>query len=43
MVNLALLEGWPLVRGIVDIIIHSLFSENCGLIRGVAYGEGGHI
>ena len=29
--NLALLEGWPLVRGIVDTIIHGMFSESIAL------------
>ena len=27
MENLALLEGWPLVRGILNTIIQTLFSE----------------
>ena len=29
------------MRGKLDTIIHDLFS--CGLIKGVASGEGGHI
>ena len=31
---MALLEGWPLSRGISDAIIHSLFSEIVALYKG---------
>ena len=43
---MALIEGWPLMRGILDTIIQSLLPDIMALyiyIRGVASGEGGHI
>ena len=44
MGNLALLEGWPIVRGIYNKSIHSLSSEMVALYqRWVASGEGVHI
>ena len=51
MENLALIEGWPLVGGISDTIIHSLFSEIVASLerwphwRGGlrASSQGGHI
>ena len=38
-----LIRGWPLVRSISDTIYTLFVLCNCGLIRGVASGEGGHI
>ena len=41
--NLVLLEGWPLVRGILNTIIQSLFSEIMASKEDIATGGGGHI